>query len=45
MMAKHGIHLDRGYFMDMEILKIGPLVIIISAELITIPHTQATLDI
>jgi hypothetical protein len=45
MMALRGIHLDHGYFMDMEILKIGHMEIIISAMVITIPHTQATLVI
>ena len=47
MMALHGIHLDHGYIMDMEVMKqvtpvMGP---VITAEIITILHTQATLVI
>ena len=47
MMAKHGIHLDHGYIMDMEVMKpITPVMgAIITAKIITILHTQATLVI
>ncbi len=47
MMAKHGIHLDHGYIMDLEVMKpITPVMgAIITAENITVLHTQATLVI